>query len=330
MDGRRPQLAVIGKFRRRYLVQQHRVLAAQQDDAPVVAQPQHLVRLHERALGVAARHGIRPDVVLQGGEQRRLRLLVIGHADGRHAAFLRNEFGARQVVHAQADGGVAAGRDLLPLVPRVHVRQLGDGLHQHLAAHAERPGERDGALEIPQPADGREFVQQEVYPHRQLPVLRLLPRVCLQTGEQHGEEQRGQEGVGAVLRGQDAEIGAGLLSWQGEVYRAFRSQAVHQRIVEHVQPVAETDHDVAAQILLGVQEQAVGAFGRMPCRQLLYRLVYLLEPVLAEQAEYPAQPPFGQRFWASGCVRVLLHIIKQRREQVELGFAPKIVGLLFT
>lgn len=129
---------------------------------------------------------------------------------------------------------------------------------------------------------------------------------------------------------QDTEIGAGLLSWQGEVYRAVRSQAVHQRIVEHVQPVAETDHDVAAQILLGVQEQAVGAFGRMPCRQPLYRLIYLLEPVLAEQAEYPAQPPFGQRFWASDCVRVLLHIIKQRREQVELGFAPEIVGLLFT
>ena len=53
-----------------------------------------------------------------------------------------------------------------------------------------------------------------------------------------------------ILCGQDTEISAGLVSGERQVDCAVCCERVYQLVLKNVQAVAQTDHDIAAYVLL--------------------------------------------------------------------------------
>ena len=53
-----------------------------------------------------------------------------------------------------------------------------------------------------------------------------------------------------ILCGQDTEISARLVSGERQVDRAVCCERVYQLVLKHIQTVAQTDHDIAAYVLL--------------------------------------------------------------------------------
>ena len=59
----------------------------------------------------------------------------------------------------------------------------------------------------------------------------------------------------------------GTLTWEQEVYIVVARDLIHQTALEDRQPVAETNDDVAPEVLLCFEEQTVRVFGRMLRRE---------------------------------------------------------------
>ena len=176
--------------------------------------------------------------------------MIIRNANGGHTAFFADKLCACRIVHAKTDRRVTAGRDFLPFAARINIGKLCDGLHNDDTFHAKTARKCDGTLEIAQFADGRELVQYKIHRYRQLAVLCFAPRVLLQPRKYHREKQRGQKCVSMILCGQDTEISARLVSGERQVDRAVCCERVYQLVLKNVQAVAQTDHDIAAYVLL--------------------------------------------------------------------------------
>ena len=82
----------------------------------------------------------------------------------------------------------------------------------------------------------------------------MEPGVVREPGDRQGEEQGAEEAVGAVLGGDDDEIGAGLLPGQEQVHIVVPGDSVHQLVLEDCQTVAQADGDVAPQVFTRLQE----------------------------------------------------------------------------
>ena len=69
-------------------------------------------------------------------------------------------------------------------------------------------------------------------------MLAVTPAVLNETGEELGKEQGAQKLQRGVLRGDTAEVGAGLLPGKRQVDLVVGGDFVHQRVLEHRQAVA--------------------------------------------------------------------------------------------
>ena len=94
-----------------------------------------------------------------------------------------------------------------------------------------------------------------------------------------------------ILCGQDTEISARLVSGERQVNRAVCCERVYQLVLKHIQTIAQTDHDIAAYVLLCLQKQSVRAFGRVSGGQQLNLTVDFLQSVFGQQRKYPPEPP---------------------------------------
>ncbi len=181
---------------------------------------------------------------------------------------------------------------VLPLFAGVLFLPLGEGLHHHLAAHVEAPDAVQRVGDAVHVANVAVFVQAEVYQHWQAAALPLQPGVVGQAGQGQGEEQRAEKAVGAVLGGDDDKVGAGLLPRQQQIHIMVAGDGVHQLVLEDGQPVAQADGDAAPQVFLGLEEQAVMAFGRVVGRQLGQGSVDVLDALMGQHLVHISQPPF--------------------------------------
>ena len=186
---RRPQPAEGGELIWDDLVEQHGLLAAQQDDALLVVHTLNLVRLHQRPLGVAAGLGVGAGGGVDRGEQRHEGELVVVDPDGDRAALVRDVLCRHLVVAAQADLDVAVADKFLPLLLLIAVGELADGLHDELAVDAAAAAYAEHLLEIHQFADVAELLQAYIYRHRQAAAGPLPAGVAHQAGEELREEQ---------------------------------------------------------------------------------------------------------------------------------------------
>ena len=94
-----------------------------------------------------------------------------------------------------------------------------------------------------------------------------------------------------VLCGQDTEISARPVSGERQVDCAVCCERVYQLVLKNVQAVAQTDHDIAAYVLLCLQKQSVRALGRVSGGQQLDLAVDFLQSVFGQQRKYPSKPP---------------------------------------
>ena len=322
----------IGKalqFLRNDFVKLQGVLPPQQHDFPRVVQAQKLVGIHQRPLRVASSLAVRPGGIIDRGEQRLHRDLRRGGADGHHAAFVGDVLGRHLVVAAEENLRVTVADDLLPFLVFVTVGKLRDALDDDLAVDVERAANADGFLEIHQPPDVAEFFQHDVHRHREPPVLALLPRVVGQAGEEQGEEHRAEELQGAVLCGNDAEVGAWALSGEQQINVIMPGDFVHQLVLEHPQPVAEADGDVAPNLPVGQTEDAVGRLRRMVFGKLGENFLDLLKGLGGQNLVNDAEGAFPHREQFTGSrVGAALDITKQRHQKVHFGLLPKVLPLV--
>ena len=85
-------------------------------------------------------------------------------------------------------------------------------------------------------------------------MLAVTPAVLNETGEELGKEQGAQKLQRGVLRGDTAEVGAGLLPGKRQVDLVVGGDFVHQRVLEHRQAVAQSNGDVAPDLPVGQLE----------------------------------------------------------------------------
>ena len=73
------------------------------------------------------------------------------------------------------------------------------------------------------------------------------------------------------------------MSGQCQVDRAVCGKSVHQLVLKDVQTVAESNYDIAAQILFSLQEQTVRTFRGMSGGQQIDLAVNLRKTVLRQE-----------------------------------------------
>ena len=158
---------------------------------------------------------------------------------------------------------------LLPLCFGIAVLKLGDRLHDELTEDPRAAAEVEHPLEIWEFPDIAELLQAHIDGHGQPPMLAVTPAVFNKTGEKLREEQGTQELQRGVLRGDAAEVGAGLLTGKRQVDLVVGSDFVYQRVLEYRQSVAQSNGDVAPDLPVGQLENAVGRQRRMAFGQRL-------------------------------------------------------------
>ena len=155
----------------------------EQGDTLPAVQAQHLVRLHEVSLGVAAGLGVRPGAGVDRGEQGHEGHLIIGDGNRHLAALLRDVLGRGEVVTAHIQCLVKSGQLIFPLLPRILFLPLGQALHHDLAAHIEAADAVEGIGDALHVADVAVFIQTEVDQHRQTAILTMEPGIVGEPGE---------------------------------------------------------------------------------------------------------------------------------------------------
>ena len=73
------------------------------------------------------------------------------------------------------------------------------------------------------------------------------------------------------------------MSGQCQVNGTVCGERIHQLVLKDIQPVTESNNDIAAQILFGLQEQTVRTFRRMAGRQEIDLAVNLRKAVLRQE-----------------------------------------------
>ena len=85
--------------------------------------------------------------------------------------------------------------------------------------------------------------------NRQTAARTVLVGVADEFDKNERQKQRGQEIKGTVLIARDAVISARLLARQFQIDLIMAGNGANVRILEHLQPGAETDNDAAAHAL---------------------------------------------------------------------------------
>ena len=134
-------------------------------DALVLIQACKFVRLNEISLDVAACLRIGTGGIIDRGEQRSERVLVVGNRNRDLAALFSEVFGAGHIVAAHVERHIKGAELIFPLHAWILFFPLGQALHRHLHGHIEASnGVKDvgDALHI---ADVEVFLQAEVRQH---------------------------------------------------------------------------------------------------------------------------------------------------------------------
>ena len=305
-------------------------MALEQGDALPTIQAENLVREHQVPLSIAPGLGIGPGGGVDRREQGHERHLVVGYGDGYLAALFGDVLRRGQVVAAHVEGLVKGGQLILPLLARIFFLPLTEGLHHYLAAHVEAPDAVQRVGDAVHVADVTVFVQTEVDQHRQTAALTLQPGVVRQPGQGQGEEQGTEEAVGAVLGGDNHEVGARLFARQQQVNVMVAGNRIHQLILENGQAVAQSNGDIPPEVFPGLEEQAVVPLGRVFRGQLGQGAVDLLDALVGQQLVHIPQPPLfdGQQL-AVGVLQIA-DVVDEGHEQIQLRPAPEVVRLLGT
>lgn len=140
---------------------------------------------------------------------------------------------------------------VLKITAMVAILELRDGLDDNLAEDTRAPADIEHPLEVHQLANVAELLQADVHRHRQTPVIPMPAAVVHQAGEQLREKQGAQKLQRRILSGDAAEVGAGLFPWQRQINFIVGCDLVHQGILEHGQPVAQANGDIAPDLPVG-------------------------------------------------------------------------------
>ena len=148
-------------------------MAFEQSQAFFILQAKDFVGVHQIALGVASRLGIRARGRIHRRKQRHHRHLVIENGDRHLATFLRNVLCRRQIVAAHVERLVERRQLIFPLLARILFLPLRKALYDDLRGHIEAANAVQTVRHAIQIADVAVFVQTEVRQHGQ-PTARTL------------------------------------------------------------------------------------------------------------------------------------------------------------
>ena len=140
-------------------------MALKQCQALPVLQAQDFIRVHQVALRVASRLGVRSCGGIHRREQRHHWHLVIEDGDRHLAAFFRNVLCRRQIVAAHVERLVECRQLIFPLLARILFLPLGKALHDDLRGHIEPSDAVQTVRHAVQIADIAVFVKAEVCQH---------------------------------------------------------------------------------------------------------------------------------------------------------------------
>ena len=166
--------------------------------------------------------------------------------------------------------------------------------------------------------------------YRQPPIGTVEPGVVRQLRNGQGEEQRTEKAVGAVLGGDNDEVGAGPFARQCQVDVVVPGDLVHQLILVDGQPVAQSNDDVAPKIFFRFEEQTMMATGRVVRRQGSQFPVDCFNTLVSDDPVdlANASPLNGQQLAA--LIPQIADVVQQRHQQIQLGAAPEVVDLFGT
>ena len=157
----------------RHFVKERGLVPLEQRKTLSVLQAEDFIRVHQVALRVASRLGVRPRGRIHRREQRHHRHLVIEDGDRHLAAFLGNVLCRRQIVAAHIERLVERRQLIFPLLARILFLPLGKALHDDLRGHIKAADAVQTVRHAVQIANVAVFVQTEVRQHRQ-PSARAL------------------------------------------------------------------------------------------------------------------------------------------------------------
>ena len=165
-------------------------MALKQCQTLPVFQAQNFIRVHQIALRVASRLGVRARGRIHRREQRHHRHLVVEDGDRHLAAFLRDVLCRRQIIAAHVERLVERRQLIFPLLARILFLPLRKALHDDLCGHIEPSDTVEAVRHAVQIADVAVFVQTEICQHRQPSARALQAREVGQLRQGQREEQR--------------------------------------------------------------------------------------------------------------------------------------------
>ena len=187
--------------------------------------------------------------------------------------------------------------------------------------HTDVPGTDHGdfSAEIGDNAAGAKLLAEHMNRNRQTATWTVLVGVADEFDKNERQKQRGQEIKGTVLIARDAVISARLLARQLQIDLIMAGDGADVRILEYLQPGAETDNDAAAHALRRLAEDAVRRSGRMPQRERVKQFVQLLFRAAYKQLIRLANVP---------TLRGIAALDKQHKcfEKIHFGAVPEVVA----
>ena len=167
-------------------------------------------------------------------------------------------------------------------------------------------------------AAGAKLFAKHMDGNRQTAARTVLVGVADEFDKNERQKQRGQEIKGTVLIARDAVISARLLARQFQIDLIMAGDGANVRILEHLQPGAETDNDAAAHALRRLAEDAVRRSGRMPQRERVKQFVqFLFRAAYKQLIRFTDVPPLR---WIAA-----LDKQDERLEKIHFGAVPEMV-----
>ena len=188
------------------------------------------------------------------------------------------------------------------------------------AGHTDVPGTDHGdfSAEIGDNAAGAKLLAEHMNRNRQTAARTVLVGVADEFDKNERQKQRGQEIKGTVLIARDAVISARLLARQLQIDLIMAGDGANVRILEHLQPGAETDNDAAAHALRRLPEDAVRRSGWMPQRERVKQFVqFLFRAAYKQLIRFANVSPFR---WIAA-----LDKQDKRLEKIHLSAVPEMV-----